>query len=145
MQVMKKNMLLKWKLEKKVCLSYKRNQKYSSLKVATIKYCLNFKTKPILYTRYYAATCKMYINICTQRRGITSIYNLNKHCNIEPLHCFPSSENLGEALGNIIFIRNRMTVLIILQTYSHNDFQSFQKKFYPNIGKVFKKRINNLL
>ena len=46
MQVMKKSMLLKWGLE---------------------KYCLIFKTKPILNTRYYAATCKMYIKTYTQR------------------------------------------------------------------------------
>ena len=32
-----------------------------------------------------------------------------------------------------------MTLVIILQTYSHNDFQSLQRNFYPNIGKLFKK------
>ena len=138
-------MLLKSELEKHVFLRYKSNQKHPSFKVMTIKYCLNFKTKPILNTRYYAATCKMYINIYTQRQGITRICNLNKNSNMEHLHCLPSSENLGEATGNNIFIRNRMTLVIILQTYSHNDFQSFQRNFYPNIGKVFKKQINKLL
>ena len=138
-------MLLKSELEKHVFLRYKSNQKYPSFKVTTIKYCLNFKTKPILNTCYYAATCKMYINIYTQRQWITRVHNLNKNSNKEPLHCLPSSENLGEGTGNIIFIINRMTLVIILQTYSHDDFQSFQINVYSNIGKVFKKQINNLL
>ena len=65
---------------------------------------------------------------------------------MEPLHCLPSSENLGEATGNIIFIRNRTTMVI----YSPNlfaqwFFESFQRNFYTNFGKVYKKQINKLL
>ena len=54
-------MLMKWELDKQLFLRYERNQMYPSLKVPIIKYCLIFKTKPILSTRYYAVTCKMYI------------------------------------------------------------------------------------
>ena len=128
-------MLLKSELEKHVFLRYKSNQKHPSFKVMTIKYCLNFKTKPILNTRYYAATCKMYINIYTQRQGITHIYNLNTNSNMEPLHCLPSSENLGEATGNIIFIRNGMTLVIYSPNLFAQRFSKFPKKFLPKYWK----------
>ena len=44
---------------------------------------------------------------------------------MEPMHFLPSSENLGEATGNIIFIRNKMTMAI----YSPNLFAQWFSKF----------------
>ena len=87
-----------------IIFKYERNQTYPSLKVPTIKYCLIFKTKPILSTRYYTVTCKMYI-IHTETGNHTHI-QINKNSYMEPLHSFPLSENLGEVTDNIIFIRN---------------------------------------
>ena len=48
---------------------------------------------------------------------------------MEPLHCLPSSENLGEATGNIIFIRNRMTMVIHSPNLFAQWFSKFPKKF----------------
>ena len=87
-----------------IIFKYERNQTYPSLKVPTIKYCLIFKTKPILSTRYYPVTCKMYI-IHTETGNDTYI-QFKKNSYMEPLHSFPLSENLGEVTDNIIFIRN---------------------------------------
>ena len=94
-------MLLKWELEKQLFLRYERNQACSSSKVPTIKYCLIFKTKPILSTRYYPVTCKMYIIT-----GNHTYIQFKKNSYMEPLHCLSLSANLGEATANIIFLRN---------------------------------------
>lgn len=94
-------MLLKWELEKQLFLRYERNKTCWSSKVPTIKYCLIFKTKPILSTRYYPVTCKMYIIT-----GNHTYIQFKKNSYMEPLHCLSLSANLGEATANIIFLRN---------------------------------------
>ena len=67
LQVMKKNMLLKWEHENQVFSRYERNQKYPSVKLPTTKYCLISQTKPVSNTRYYAATYEIYISAYTRR------------------------------------------------------------------------------
>ena len=118
MQVMKKSMLLK-------CLKV---------------YCLNFKAKPILNTRYYAATCKMYINIYTQRQGIIHIYNLNINSNMEPLRCLLSSENLGEATSKYHIHKKRDVFGNIVSKFILTMIFKVSKEISTQIlGKVFKK------
>ena len=54
---------------------------------------------------------------------------------MEPMHFLPSSENLGEATGNIIFIRNKMTMAIYSPNLFAQWFSKIQKKFLPKFWK----------